>query len=879
MEAKREISGFFLSAEKFASHVAAIASPDCTTKRLRLFHNEPHHTSAVVQALTHNTSVTSLDIFELDSAAATTLASVLSPDMPPITSLAVHHLHDHEAVCRLAQGIAANRNLKELHFSQLNARGVTALAEALAAWATSPSTLTSPAASASASLQPRTTTATQDTNQQPQLARLQLLRLEKCLVNAGAAAALAAALGPQAAALERLQVVECDLADAAAAALLGAPEWGALAGAHVLSCLDLTSCGVGVQGAALLGRFLATSRSLHTLNLANNKNLGCAGVTALLQGLPANTSLTRLDLSCCGIATQGVQALAAALRPQAAPPSADADASHNAPSSEAAPPPTHPLQHLVLSGNSAGAAGLLALLRAMSGPQPCRLRTLQLDRNHIRGVELAEALGVAAAAEAAGPYKTTTTAPPPAVAPTSTEVLRVTAPLELLSLAGNALYDTGVTALAACLAEAPCLEQLDLRENGIADAGVTALLPLLAPARNGSAVASGGAAAPPPLAGLQGLLLDGNRVHNAGAQMLLAAVTAAPGLWRFSVEANKMTDPGLRLSLAQLGQMRAARHSQLVALGRQYSASSSSSSSGASEDAAGRRGSGGGAGGRGSGGGAGGGSGGAGDTASSGGGSGGGGKKEAGGRGGGNGDGGDGGGKQEGGATSSSPMDTEEGPPAVQHSSGSCTQQRQHTGQPPAPSHGYCQQPHPSQQPQPHPLQYPKHRLDERQGSEGSSDGDEQRLLQPTARNVAARGAAAGDGTGGADMAAAVTPPPGSAGVGEAAAPGSHAGWYATGHAGAVAGHEGAGTTTSSFTTSSAPGRADRSSLDGSSLSSSFTAAVSPPGSAVTCGSLGCSSSPFAAAAAQQQQQHHHRQQDQQLQKLYDAAVAAASAT
>ncbi|KXZ48120.1 MLT2 protein [Gonium pectorale] len=568
-DTKREISGFILSKEKFASHVAALASPDCTVAQLRLFHNEPSHSAAVLQALQCNSSVSAFDIYEVDSAAASALAALLAAT-PRLTSLSVHHLHSHEAVSLLAQGLAANRTLTHLHISQLDARGVAAVATALSAWATAaPSTgLHHPV-------------------------RLQQLRLDKCAVTAEAAAALAAALGSQAGALAQLSLVECDLGDAAAAALLGAPGWEALAaGGGLLSTLDLSSCHVGPQGAALLGRFLALSGTLSSLSLANNRSLGCAGAAALAPGVAASRRLRRLDLSGCGVGVAGVTALAAALRGVA-----NADASD---ASAAAPPPPPPLQHLLLADNSGAAAGLLALLQALSGPSPCGLQTLSLDRNHIRGVDLAQALGlpVQAAPSLRSPAAA---APPPPAAPAAPLPL-VTAALEQLSLAGNALWDAGAAALAAVLAVAPALAQLDLRENGIADAGVTALLPLILPAspRRGSAgggASAGGGCRP----GLCGLLLDGNRLHNAGGQALLDAVTAAPALWRFSAEGNKLTDPALRLSLTQLSQLRAARHSQLVVLGRQYSSSSSSASddhaAGNGPAADGRRSSGGGGGG------------------------------------------------------------------------------------------------------------------------------------------------------------------------------------------------------------------------------------------------------------------------------------------
>ncbi|KAG2484224.1 hypothetical protein HYH03_016959 [Edaphochlamys debaryana] len=549
MVEKREISGFFLSQEKFDAHIAALSSPDCTTEHVRLFHNEPHHTAALIRALGRNASVTSLDLFELDPGAASALAAFLV-GTTRLTSFAVHHMHGGDAAARLASGLAANTSLSQLHFSQLDSSGVTAIAGALAAWGGGAC-----AADGAAPLPPP---------------RLHTLRLDKCAIPAAAAAALAAAVGPQGRALWKLELVECDLGDAAGAELLGSPQWARLGPS--LSTLDLSGCHLGPNAAHRLSSFLATSPRLQTLSLSGNKGLGCAGATALAPGVAATRSLHRLDLSGCGVGASGAAALAEALAAAAA-----AGAGGESPSA---------LNYLALSDNALGAASFLAILRVLSGPTPAGVRTLLLDRCHIRGADLTAALSAAAAGAA----------PPPTDAAAAVQHLPyVTAPLEQLSLAGNALYDAGVSLLAPALLPAPSLEHLDLRENGLSDGAVTALLPLVAPTRHVPAPLASGAPGPAggptqSLQGLAGLLLDGNRLHNTGGQALLDAVAAAPGLWRFSAEANKLTDPALRLSLTQLSQQRAARHSQLVVLGRQYSSSSDDSAGG------GRRGSGGGGG-------------------------------------------------------------------------------------------------------------------------------------------------------------------------------------------------------------------------------------------------------------------------------------------
>jgi Ran GTPase-activating protein (RanGAP) involved in mRNA processing and transport len=238
---------------------------------------------------------------------------------------------------------------------------------------------------------------------------------------------------------------------------------------------------------------LSDSRGLTTLNLARNPGLGAAGAAALAPGVSAATlaSLAVLRLSECGLGPEGAAALAgAALRPGSV------------------------LETLELADNEAGTQGAAAALAALCGAAGSRvgLVNLGLERNRVRGTELADALqaAVAAAGGAAAPGG-----------------LRLTAPrLAALRLASNSLYDAGAALLEELLGGAKALAELDVRSNGVGDAGAAQLLRLLAP--------------PPPAPPLQALLLDGNRLHNAGGQALLQALAAAPGCWRFSAEGNKV---------------------------------------------------------------------------------------------------------------------------------------------------------------------------------------------------------------------------------------------------------------------------------------------------------------------------------------------------
>lgn len=209
---EQELSGYFLPDDKFQAACTALADPACTTTALRLYHNEPHHTAMVLGGLSAgNASLEELDVFELDPAAAAPLAAYLAA-APRLASLVLHHVHGEAAARDLAPGLAASRTLSHLHFTLLDAHSVGHVAQALSQW------------------------------QGP--ARLAHLRLERCTLQREQAAALAAALGRQAAALCRLELAACVLGEGAAAAMLGAPGFAELRLEH----LDLSRCAVGAAG-------------------------------------------------------------------------------------------------------------------------------------------------------------------------------------------------------------------------------------------------------------------------------------------------------------------------------------------------------------------------------------------------------------------------------------------------------------------------------------------------------------------------------------------------------------------------------------------------------------------------------------------------------
>merc|ERR1711924_488226 len=68
----------------------------------------------------------------------------------------------------------------------------------------------------------------------------------------------------------------------------------------VLTNLDLTKCGIGVEGAKAIGSALAVNGVLTNLNLGSNE-IGSKGATAIAEALRGNEGLKSLNLRYNGI--------------------------------------------------------------------------------------------------------------------------------------------------------------------------------------------------------------------------------------------------------------------------------------------------------------------------------------------------------------------------------------------------------------------------------------------------------------------------------------------------------------------------------------------------------------------------------------------------
>ena len=78
----------------------------------------------------------------------------------------------------------------------------------------------------------------------------------------------------------------------------------------ILEVLSMRSCCIGGQGAERFATTLSKNSCLRKLDLRGNVEVGDNAVELLARGLKENESLTKLDLSSCGVGDEGCAALA-----------------------------------------------------------------------------------------------------------------------------------------------------------------------------------------------------------------------------------------------------------------------------------------------------------------------------------------------------------------------------------------------------------------------------------------------------------------------------------------------------------------------------------------------------------------------------------------
>ena len=413
-------------------------------REIRMYFASHTHIAALSQALTVNTSLTTLNLsgHSIGDEGATSLSQALAVN----TSLTTLDLSEKsigaEVATSLSQALAVNTTLTTLNLSgnSIGAEGATSLSQALAV-NTTLTTLNlsgnSIGAEGATSLSQVLAVNTSLTN----------LSLSFNHVGDAGATSLSQALAVNTS-LTSLHLGRNSIGDAGATSLSQA-----LAVNTSLTILHFSHNSIGAEGATSLFQALAVNTSLTVLNLCNNSISG-EGATSLSQALAVNTSLTTLDLSGNSIGDAGATSLSQALAVNTS------------------------LTTLQLSGNFIGAEGATSLSQALA--VNTSLTTLRLSGNVI-GAEGATSLSQALAVNTSLTTLQLSLNPIGDEGATSlSQALAVNTSLTTLQLSGNFIGNEGATSLSQALAVNTSLTTLQLSGNVIGAEGATSLSQALA---------------------------------------------------------------------------------------------------------------------------------------------------------------------------------------------------------------------------------------------------------------------------------------------------------------------------------------------------------------------------------------------------------------
>jgi Ran GTPase-activating protein (RanGAP) involved in mRNA processing and transport len=253
-------------------------------------------------------------------------------------------------------------------------------------------------------------------------------------------------------------------------------QW--LATNMTLTGLHLYDNHIGIEGARAIGQGLATNTTLTILSLASNK-IGNEGTQAIGQGLATNTTLTNLMLGCNKIGTEGARAIGQWLATNTDLRRLELNLMGNEIDTQGAQvigqwlSTNTPLAILTLSHNNIGDEGAQVIGHGLA--TNTTLTMLSLDNNNI-GTRGARAIG---------------------------QGLAMNTTLTMLNLHYNPIGNTGSQAIGQGLATNTTLTTLYLYGNQIGDEGVRAIRDGLATNRT-----------------LTNLCLHTNQIGDEGAQAI-----------------------------------------------------------------------------------------------------------------------------------------------------------------------------------------------------------------------------------------------------------------------------------------------------------------------------------------------------------------------
>lgn len=446
---------------------------------------------------------------QIGGEAATTLAVALLLSTTSLRTLSFRNVSLHrEGATKIGHALGQNRTLNRLELARcaIDADGIEAIAKAVA----SHSTLQNLDVSGNAFGDAGIASLAHALEVGVTGCLLRTLVVGECDIGPDGATALGTALSYNGT-LERLDIDNNHFGDDGAAGLAVAFSSPKVRLQHL--CLENNS--IGAAGMTAIA--LHIPQSLDYLMMDENP-VGDGGAVAIAEAMKKGASLLGLYVSGCGIGDRGAQAFAKALE-------------------------TNPsLAEITLDANLIRNPGAAALGRALA--KNTTLTDISMETNNLIAAEgvRAFASGVAVntklrSIDIGGLQCGDAGAEAVAAA------LAAHPSIEHVGMPGSLITDVGAIAMASALCTNQKLHMMDLRHNAIGDKGAEDLAEALTTANTA----------------LQGLILCGNDIKDAGARSVINAYSAHPTLSCVDVDENDM-DEALVDEIEALNRERERRH-------------------------------------------------------------------------------------------------------------------------------------------------------------------------------------------------------------------------------------------------------------------------------------------------------------------------------